>query len=68
MFYGCNSLISLDLSNFDISNVENMNYMFYECKSLKSLDITNFDTSQVVYMYNMFKTEKGSLVSFEDFF
>ena len=29
MFYGCSSLTSLDLSNFDTRGVKYMNYMFY---------------------------------------
>ena len=44
MFYGCSSLKSLDLSNFDTSKVTYMSYMFYECTSLESLDISNFYT------------------------
>ena len=54
MFYNCKSLTSLDLSNFDTSQVTNMSYMFYTCKSLTSLDLSNFDTSQVTDMKSMF--------------
>ena len=39
MFDGCNSLISLDLSNFNTQNVTDMYGMFYHCNSLKSLDL-----------------------------
>ena len=38
MFYGCTSLTSLDLSNFDTSKVTNMGYMFQSCTNLTSLD------------------------------
>ena len=31
MFYDCNSLISLDLSNFNTQNVTNMEFIFYNC-------------------------------------
>ena len=35
MFCGCSSLKELNLSNFNINNVINMNAMFYGCSSLK---------------------------------
>ena len=54
MFYGCSSLASLDLSNFDTSNVINMNEMFGACKKLTSLDFTNFDMSKVTDTSFMF--------------
>ena len=31
MFYGCESLTNLDLSNFNTQNVENMSHMFDGC-------------------------------------
>ena len=34
MFYGCNSLTNIDLSNFNTQIVNNMNYMFSGCNSL----------------------------------
>ena len=36
MFYECYDIIEIDLSNFDTSNIENMQYMFSGCKSLTS--------------------------------
>ena len=33
MFYDCNSIISLDLSNFNTQNVTNMSRMFKDCNS-----------------------------------
>lgn len=47
MFYCCESLTSLDLSNFDTSKVRDMSHMFSACKRLTSLDLSSFDTSQV---------------------
>ena len=38
MFYGNNNVSSIDISNFNTSNVTNMNYMFaylYKCKNVK---------------------------------
>ena len=54
MFYTCQNLTSLDVSNFDTSKVTNMSGMFGECSSLTSLDVSNFDTSQVTNMSDMF--------------
>ena len=54
MFWGCSSLINIDVTSFDTSNVTNMSGMFYGCKSLESIDISNFNTSNVTDMSNMF--------------
>ena len=54
MFFYCYSLISLDLSNFNTSEVLFMDCMFYGCSSLISLDLSNFDTSKVTIMSYMF--------------
>ena len=48
MFADCNSLISINLSNFNTQNVTNMSNMFYKCKSLTSLDLSNFNTQNVI--------------------
>ena len=56
MFRGLSKLESLDLSNFDTSNVTDMNQMFNGCKSLTSLDLSNFDTSKVTNMQWMFNS------------
>ena len=42
MFYECNSLKNIDLSNFNTQNVINMSRMFYGCKSLTNIDLSNF--------------------------
>ena len=54
MFYGCSGLTSLNLSNFDTSNVKDMRYVFRDCTALTSLDLSNFNTSNVTDMYSMF--------------
>ena len=49
----CNQMLSqwgitsIDLSNFDTSNVENMKYMFMACYNLTSIDLSRFNTSKV---------------------
>ena len=54
MFWSCYSLTSLNLSNFNTSQVRYMTNMFYRCSSLTSLNLSNFNTSQVTDIYNMF--------------
>ena len=44
MFFSCSSLTSLDLSNFDTSNVTNMQEMFSGCSKLKDVYITVEET------------------------
>ena len=47
MFSQCNKITSLDLSNFNTSNVTDMSMMFNGCRSLTSLDLSGWDTSNV---------------------
>lgn len=54
MFVHCASLVSVDVSDLDTSQVTNMESMFRNCVSLTSLDLSSFDTSQVVTMKTMF--------------
>ena len=54
MFNNCPSLTTLDLSNFDTSNVTNMGSMFYNCPNLTTLDVSKFDTNNVTDMNDMF--------------
>ena len=54
MFFCCESLSSIDLSNFNTQNVTNMEYMFYNCNSLLSIDLSNFNTQNVTNMRYMF--------------
>ncbi|MQO25775.1 BspA family leucine-rich repeat surface protein [Prevotella copri] len=55
MFYECNKLSSLDLSNFNTANVTNMKEMFYSCQNLSSLDLSNFNTANVTDMSGIFR-------------
>ena len=54
LFSDCNSLTSLNLSNFNINNVYDMSHMFDNCYSLTSLDLINFNTNNVKNMSCMF--------------
>ena len=54
MFSNNGNISSLDVSNFDTSQVTDMNNMFFYCTALTSLDVSNFVTSQVTNMSSMF--------------
>ena len=54
MFYNCEKIISINLSNFYTSNCKDMSCMFYGCKSLSNLNISNFDTRTCEMMNYMF--------------
>ena len=54
MFYECNSLTNINLSNFNTENVTNMRSMFYGCKSLTNINLSNFNTQNVTNMSDMF--------------
>ena len=54
MFYLCESLKELNLSNFNTDNVTDMNSMFKFCSSLKELNLNNFNTNKVTEMSYMF--------------
>lgn len=59
MFYYCDKITSLDLSNCDTSKVTTMQSMFAACHSLTSLDLSSFNTSQVTTMQSMFSNCKS---------
>ena len=55
MFSGCSSLKELNLINFNINNVTNMEHMFSRCSSLKELCFNNFNANKLTnikYMFN----------------
>ena len=55
MFLRCSSLVSIDLSSFNATEVKNMRGMFYQCFSLKSIDLTFFNTTKVKNMSRIFR-------------
>lgn len=56
MFSGCNNLMSIDISNFDTSNVTSMRYMFSGCYKLETIELgDNFHMDKVTDAYGMFK-------------
>ena len=54
MFYALGNIVTVDLSNFDSSQVKVMTYMFYDCISLTSINFNNFITTSVKDIGRMF--------------
>ena len=54
MFSGLSNLIDINFTNFDTSEVTEMEEMFRDCSSLTSLDLSNFNTNLVSKMSYMF--------------
>ena len=54
MFWQCQGLTSINLTNFDTSEVKNMKQIFYGCKNLTILDLTSFDTNKVTETERLF--------------
>ncbi|MBC1924652.1 BspA family leucine-rich repeat surface protein [Listeria innocua] len=57
---------SLDLSNFDTSNVTSMDSMFY-ANYAASIDLSNWDTSQVTNMFCMFAESAATSLDLSSF-
>ena len=55
MFFECEYLTNIDLSNFNTQNVTDMSYMFFGCHSLTNIDLSNFNTQNVTDMSCMFE-------------
>ena len=55
IFFKCSDITEIDLTEFDSSDITNMDYMFTDCISLTKINFTNFDTSNVIEMYDMFR-------------
>ena len=55
MFFNLKKLSSLNLSNFNTDNVNNMHEMFYNCSSLTSLNLSNFKINKQVNTFFIFK-------------
>lgn len=53
MFHGT-AVVSLDLSHFDTSNVENFGSIFSGCSNLKEINLSGFVTSNATSTYSMF--------------
>ena len=54
MFSLCKLLTSINISNFNIQNVEYIDGLFKDCHKLLSINISNFNTKNVKSMSWMF--------------
>ena len=54
MFYNCNEIAEINMTNFDTSLVTDMSEMFSLCHSLNYLNVSNFNTEKVESFTNMF--------------
>ena len=54
MFKNCENIVKIDLSNFDTSEIEDMEGMFHGCTKLRSINFGNINTEKVKNMKNMF--------------
>ena len=54
MFKNCSTLKSIDLSLFNITNINDMSCMFGGCSSLKTINLSSFNTTNVIHMSCMF--------------
>ena len=55
MFRGCENITYIDFSNFDTSNVNEMQYMFLDCSNLEKINFGNINTTSVENMVSIFK-------------
>jgi len=61
MFSYCTSIKSINLTNFETSNIINMFFMFTFCELLEEIDLSSFnnkDKSKMLYMFNGCKSLK----------
>ncbi len=54
LFRNSSALTSVNIQDWDLSNVTDMKYMFYGCTALTDIDFTGVDTSHVTDMRDMF--------------
>ena len=54
LFYNCQALTSIDVSNFNTSKVTDMSAMFYHCLTLSNINVSNFNTEKVTNMSSLF--------------
>ena len=55
MFKDCSALTSLDLSSFNVGNVENVSQMFEGCSNLVTLNLSGWNIAKLTNYSDMFK-------------
>ena len=54
-FASCQSIIDIDLSEWDVSNIEYMGGLFFGCSGLEKFSFKNWKTSNINQLASMFK-------------
>ena len=55
MFFDCLSLLSVDMSKWNINSVKNLDFIFVGCPSLNNIsDISKWDTTNIISKNYMF--------------
>ena len=57
---------NINISNWNVSNVTNMNYMFYDSQAT-TLDLSSFNTSKVTDMNSMFRSCAATTLDLSSF-
>ena len=63
MFLGCSSLESIDMLNWDMKNINDIDYLFFNCSELKKIKM-NFNNNKNLSFIDIFEglPEGGSFV------
>ena len=64
MFSSCTSIISIDLTKFDVSSISDISSLFRGCNSLKFINLTNVNFEKDLTMWEVFK-DCNSLISID---
>ena len=48
LFYKCKDIVNIDLSSFNIKNIQNMSYMFYSCSNLKNVNLSSINGENII--------------------
>lgn len=59
MFFGCYSLLELDLGNWDTSGLVDINQLFFRCQSLLSLNLSSWDILKTGELSHIFADTKS---------
>ena len=54
LFQECGDIISIDFSNFDMSEITDISYFFKSCINIETIDLSNFDLENVNNIAHIF--------------
>ena len=64
LFYNCTALYSIDMNDWNTSEITNMTRTFYNCESLSVLDLRSWDTNKVTNFIEMFASNNVEEIRF----